>query len=487
MELEIQPEVLVFPDCYAGDKTVLEVVLNNRSDKDLQVQWALPVQVIDGELYQNEVFQVSGISEGDVIPGHGGSLTCHVIFAPDTSGYFSGLLGLSVGSEIYLVELEGSVLADFNFIEKNTFTADSDYRLTAGASSNQPGRLYVLLSHDPLSQGQVFALTPDGQLHPFDFMSDNGWQGFWYQKGTFPGNVLDLSAIDLRGLGCTLCQGPPEQTGGDDVHFGTAVITPPSNKPYNNASDFKYLAGGLYIATYVKSPFSSAGKPFDFNQGLLDFEKLNINSLAGTWQVTSEYYGAGRVHPNYLVVNENNGNISASWPPYPVRISYAANQPAYVIEFDMGAYHYVYTIDSLEVNRFSGRYTVKYNNQIVADNQEVCGVRVGSGLICQLKVDEKKQEEENQEEETKEEIIAKYSGTGRRNTRLFLTKGSWELQWESDDVLFISIYTKDGEFVDYVSGQEGTSYQPKVGEFYLEIKASYDQSWEVQVVSLDEP
>jgi hypothetical protein len=242
--------------------------------------------------------------------------------------------------------------------------------------------LYVLFSHDPLSQGNIYALTPSGNLVPFPYQSVFGWQNLWYMENTRPGNVLDLSWINLQGLGCNQCQGPPTDPHGDDISFGGIIITPPATEPYNNAADFKYMAGTLYIATYVKDPYFSAGKTFDFNQGLLEVQTLHINSLAGTWQVMSEYYGEGRVNPGLLVVSEADGNINGSWPPYPITINYGDGQAAYIIQFDIGAYHYTYTIDHLEKNSFKGSYTCTFNGTVIAPEQKVCGVRVGSGEVC---------------------------------------------------------------------------------------------------------
>jgi hypothetical protein len=258
--------------------------------------------------------------------------------------------------------------------EFETFTADTNYRLWLSAASPQPGRLYVLLSHDPLSAGVIYALTADGSLQPFPYESSDAWQALWYRPSTSPKNILDLSQIDLRQLGCSQCQGPAGSSG-EEFHFGNIIIKPPV-KNYNNSSDFKYMGGTLYMGTFVKDPYLSADTPFIFNEGLLEFQILHIRSLAGVWRVTSRYYGDDRVHPNLLSVQEQDGQVTASWPPYPVTASYSNNDAAYILDFTYRGFHYIYKINQLTTYSFKGTYSCYYRDQIIEENAPVSGERV---------------------------------------------------------------------------------------------------------------
>ena len=378
-EILMTPAELNFAGLTVGDSITKEVVVTNCSNQDLEVK---------GVVTGTSSFQVSGITAGDVIPGQGGSITCQVIFHPETSGYFADNLYINIGkiqeasipeNEIdqgtqYLVHLTGIPYVDFTPTEFTTFTADSNYRLWISAASPQSGRLYVLLAHDPLSAGVIYAVTADGSLQPFPYQSPDAWQSLWYQSSTNPGNILDLSKIDLRQLGCSLCQGPGGNSG-QEFHFGNIVIKPPV-KDYNNSSDFKYMEGVLYMGTFVKDPYLSQGQPFAFDEGLLEFQILNIRSLAGVWRVTSRYYGVDRVHRNLLSVQEKDGQISATWPPYPVKASYANSEAAYILDFTYGGYHYIYKIGQLTAYSFKGTYSCYYRDQIIEENAPVSGERI---------------------------------------------------------------------------------------------------------------
>jgi hypothetical protein len=489
IEVEYTPQNLVFPDSDVGDDTIKEVVVVNHTDHDLQLMGA-----VTGE---PTTFKVGGASAGDIVAAYGGSLVIQVTFAPQAPGHYTDALYFSIGpvqdlsttpageldwGHSYSVSLEGNANANFTVSEYNTFTADNQYKINISASSNEQGQLFVLFSHAPLSRGKIYALTPDGELQLFPFQSVFGWQNLWYLKKTWPGNVLDLSWINLQGLGCTECPGPPEESTGDDIPFGDIIITPPSDEPYNNAADFKYLSGILYIATYVKDPLSSSGKPFDFNQGLLEIQTLHINSLAGTWQVTSEYYGEGRVNPGYLVVNEANGDISASWLPYILSgIDYGDDQAAYTLQFNVGAYLYTYVIDSLEENSFKGHYVCTLNGITIAADQKVCGVRVGSGVICPPMNDDSNDNPDDGTDEPDKHVVS-FSGNGSKNTTPFTVDGPWDMYWSTDDHISVYIYRADGSLADIVSSDagDGSSYQPNAGEYHLSIVTSGNWSVEIQ-------
>jgi len=382
-EVLFSPSELQFVGPTVGESQSQEVLIINSSTHDLQLN-----EVVVG----TSDFQVSGLTSGDIIPANGGSLRCIVTFHPLTSGYLADNIYLDIGpvSQVsipenqpegsgtqYYVHLTGVPYVDFTPTLFTTYTAEIDYRLWVSAATPQAGRLYVLMTEDPLSKGEIYALTADGNLTPFPFESPYAWQSLWYQRSSAPGNLLDLSYIDLRQLGCTQCMGPDGGTG-EEFHFGNIAIKPSNTQQdYNNSVDFKYLAGGtLYIATYVKDPFASAGVPFIFDEGLLEFHSLKILTLDGVWRVTSRYLGVDRVNPGLLTVHEANGQISATWPPYPVKIEYSSKDPVYLITFNLSGFEYIYRITNLTPYSFSGSYNCYYKGQVVEQDAPVSGERI---------------------------------------------------------------------------------------------------------------
>jgi micrococcal nuclease len=86
-----------------------------------------------------------------------------------------------------------------------------------------------------------------------------------------------------------------------------------------------------------------------------------------------------------------------------------------------------------------------------------------------------------------QEVIQKLSGNGQRNLRPFVVKDKWEIQWDSKgSSLSITIYTADGKMLDVAATQKGagsgSSYQPKAGEYYLQVTGTGE--WTVTVVQL---
>ncbi len=383
VDIDVSPLVLEFPNSDIDSNTVLSVTITNSSDADIQVK---------GAVTGTDSYSVSGIAAGDIIRSSGGSLTCQVTFKPTAPGYLEDGLYFNVGQvqdmdnipfeEIdwgtqYVVTLKGLANADFVVSDFDTFTADIDYKVSVSASTAAAGQLFVLFSHDPLSSGKIYALTSNGKLKLFPYEASFGWQNLWYKAGAAPGMKLDLSQVDFRELGCTQCQGEKVDAGDNDFYFGNIIITPPDDSVFNNASDFKYMPGTLYMGTYVKNAAVSGA--FDFNKGLLEMQSLHINSLAGTWQVTSEYNGTDRVHSTHLVVTEDgDGNISAVWPEYNrynVSLVYGSEKSGYVMTFNIGVYQYTYKINSLTADEFTGTYTCIANGEVLED-APVSGVRL---------------------------------------------------------------------------------------------------------------
>ncbi|MEA3333851.1 MAG: choice-of-anchor D domain-containing protein, partial [Pseudomonadota bacterium] len=469
VELDVSPESLNFPSSEVGDSTVMNVTITNNSAAELEVK---------GAVVKDASFAVNGIDKGDIIPS-GGSLTFQVTSKPTEAGTFASELILYVGSEEYTVLLNGIADADFSVVDLDTNTADIDYKISLSASTTKSGQLFVIFSHDPLSAGKIYALTSNGTLKLFPYEASFGWQNLWYKNGAAPGMELDLGQVDFRPLGCTQCQGEQVDDGSGDWFFGGIIITPPNDTAFNNASDFKYMPGTLYMATYVKNAATSG--VFDFNQGLLEMQTLNINSLNGTWKVISRYYDENKIHPTSLVVTEpGNGTISASWPGYNVGMSYGSNESAYVMNFNIGVYDYIYKITSLTDDTFKADYTCSVYGETI-DSQPVCGVRKGSakdmdGWICpELEIDN---------------VIASYSGSGSVNLDPFDATESWILYWYANDSFKIVLneYTPNDGFAEKtivveqpagVNGQ-GVSAPAEPGTYYMEVIA--DGSWEIYIV-----
>ena len=316
-------------------------------------------------------------------------MTCQVTFKPGAPGYLEDRLYVNLGpvqadptpfEEIdwgtqYDVLLRGVVNADFVIADIDSYTADSEYQLSISASTSQSGQLYLIFSHDPLSSGKIYALAQDGTLQPFPYLESSGWQNLWYQDSAHPGLEIDLSQIDFRSLGCSACQGEKVDDGDSDFIFGNIVITPPDDTPFNNASDFKYMKGTLYMGSYVKdAPGSGA---FDFNKGLLEMQSLNIFSLNGSWRVTSRYKGVNYPFPFPLVVTEpGDGQISADFGAYYPTMAYMEDESGYVMTFSWSVYEYTYKITALTEDSFTGTATYTVNGVMDPEEELISGVRL---------------------------------------------------------------------------------------------------------------
>jgi len=84
-------------------------------------------------------------------------------------------------------------------------------------------------------------------------------------------------------------------------------------------------------------------------------------------------------------------------------------------------------------------------------------------------------------------IINEFSGSGTKTTRPFVIKNTWEIYWESKDGIQISLYDKEGNFIETVASQmesgKGNSYNPKKGTFCLNIFSM--GSWEIKIIAVE--
>jgi hypothetical protein len=84
-------------------------------------------------------------------------------------------------------------------------------------------------------------------------------------------------------------------------------------------------------------------------------------------------------------------------------------------------------------------------------------------------------------------VIVKLSGSGAKNTRPFAAPGPWEIQWDArGDIFQIYVYGKSGNLIGVAANQmgsgKGNSYQPRGGEYYLQVNAI--GAWALEVVDM---
>src|SRR5262245_58608940 len=86
-----------------------------------------------------------------------------------------------------------------------------------------------------------------------------------------------------------------------------------------------------------------------------------------------------------------------------------------------------------------------------------------------------------------EHVLQEVSANGQRNLRPFTAKDKWEIQWDSKGTLLtITVFSADGKTSSVAATQEGlgsgSSYQPKGGEYFLQVIAT--GAWTITVVQL---
>jgi len=84
-------------------------------------------------------------------------------------------------------------------------------------------------------------------------------------------------------------------------------------------------------------------------------------------------------------------------------------------------------------------------------------------------------------------IINEFSGSGMKTTRPLNFETAWEIYWESKQGIQISLYDKEGNFVESVASQmdpgKGNSYNPKKGTFCLNIFSMGD--WKIKIIAIE--
>lgn len=92
-----------------------------------------------------------------------------------------------------------------------------------------------------------------------------------------------------------------------------------------------------------------------------------------------------------------------------------------------------------------------------------------------------------------ETIINEFFGNGMKTTRPFITKTSWEIQWDAKDdgtgitYFGITLFSEDGSPIGIIANQskpgKGSFYSPKKGKYYLSINAM--GNWEIKIIAVE--
>ena len=86
-------------------------------------------------------------------------------------------------------------------------------------------------------------------------------------------------------------------------------------------------------------------------------------------------------------------------------------------------------------------------------------------------------------------VVKEFSGSGGKNTRPFTVKEGWEIQWDAQGSIFqLFLYSANGNMIGVSANQqgsgEGSSYQPKGGEYYLQVNAV--GNWTIRIVQTNQ-
>lgn len=87
-----------------------------------------------------------------------------------------------------------------------------------------------------------------------------------------------------------------------------------------------------------------------------------------------------------------------------------------------------------------------------------------------------------------DQILQSFDGRDAHTTRPFTVEGPWEIQWDaSGDIFQIFLFSANGDMLGLPANQtgagSGSAYQPRGGQFYLQINAV--GAWSVTVVSVE--
>ncbi len=114
---------------------------------------------------------------------------------------------------------------------------------------------------------------------------------------------------------------------------------------------------------------------------------------------------------------------------------------------------------------------------------------IGNWTIKIVQVSSTKNVDKSPSEQNKQssDVIASFTGSGGKNTRPFTVPSGWEIQWDArGDIFQLYLYESDGSMVGVPANQqgsgEGSSYQAKAGEYYLQVNAI--GKWSIKIVEV---
>jgi len=86
-----------------------------------------------------------------------------------------------------------------------------------------------------------------------------------------------------------------------------------------------------------------------------------------------------------------------------------------------------------------------------------------------------------------ENIVKTFSGSGGKNTRPFSVNKGWEIQWDAKgDIFQLYLYNANGDMIGVPANQQGSgqgsSYQAKAGDYYLQVNAM--GNWTIKIVQI---
>ncbi len=86
-----------------------------------------------------------------------------------------------------------------------------------------------------------------------------------------------------------------------------------------------------------------------------------------------------------------------------------------------------------------------------------------------------------------ENIVKTFSGSGGKNTRPFSVNKGWEIQWDAKgDIFQLYLYNTNGDMIGVPANQQGSgqgsSYQAKAGDYYLQVNAM--GNWTIKIVQI---
>ncbi len=110
-----------------------------------------------------------------------------------------------------------------------------------------------------------------------------------------------------------------------------------------------------------------------------------------------------------------------------------------------------------------------------------CGLSFALGVGTAVLIEGK---DSAPEQATATREVARFSGTGPQETPPFTVNSAWELRWQSDSDVAISVYrTAEGArsgLPDQSAGDSGSSFHPDPGSYLLEVMAT--GTWTIMVV-----